>query len=84
MSHHIATGEFGHGDAFDVLKDFDCMRQSAFMAFRQINLRGVARDDGFAAKPDACQKHFHLFGGRVLRFIQNDKRMVQRTTSHVG
>ena len=36
------------------------------------------------SKTDTGQEHLHLFDGGVLAFIKNDKRVVQRTTTHIG
>ena len=30
------------------------------------------------------QEHFHLRTGRILRFIENDKAVIQRTAAHIG
>jgi len=50
----------------------------------KVHLGDVARDDSPTRRSEASQEHFHLQGGRVLGLVQNDKRAVQRSSSHVG
>ena len=36
----------------------------------------------FDAEPEARQEHLHLLGRRVLRFVEDDERVVQRAAAH--
>ncbi len=38
----------------------------------------------FESAPKPGQKHEHLLSGRVLCFIENDKRLAERSSTHVG
>ena len=49
---------------------------------RQIDLRDVAGDDRLRSEPEARQEHLHLLGGRVLRFVEDHERVVQRPAAH--
>ena len=49
---------------------------------RQVDLRDVAGDHGLRAEAEARQEHLHLLGGRVLRFVEDDERVVQRAPAH--
>ena len=49
---------------------------------RQIDLRDVAGDDHLGMEPEPGEKHLHLFRRGILRFIENDERIVQRSASH--
>ena len=42
------------------------------------------RDHGSGPKAQAREEHLHLLYGRVLRFIQNHKGVVERSPAHVG
>ena len=42
-----------------------------------------ARYDHLTVKAESGQKHLHLFGGGILRFVQNDKRVIQGASTHV-
>src|SRR5262249_56435177 len=49
---------------------------------RQVDLSYVAGDYRFRSKSNASQKHLHLLGGGVLRFVQNDKCIRQSSSAH--
>ncbi len=58
--------------------------QSAGRMRGQIDLRGIARDDDLRSSSHAREKHLHLRDGRVLRLVQDDERVVERPSAHVG
>ena len=70
--------------AIDPLQHFQRVAQAGFGAARQVDLGDVTGNDRFRVKADTRQEHFHLFDGGVLALIENDERIVQRTTAHVG
>ena len=70
------------GDAFDLSDNFQRFHKSRPAAGRQINLRDITGDHSFAVESQASQKHFHLFGGGVLRFVENHERIIQRAATH--
>ena len=72
-----------HGNAADILKNPRGMRKPASHAARQVHLRDVPGDDGTRTKTDTRQKHLHLLDGRVLGFIKNHKRVIERSASHI-
>ena len=51
---------------------------------RQVDLRRIARNYNFGALAHPRQKHLHLRHGRILAFVQNDERFVERPAAHVG
>jgi len=51
---------------------------------RQVDLGFVASDDGFRAVAEASEKHQHLLGRGILRFVEDDEGVVQRASAHVG
>src|SRR5690625_4265308 len=60
------------------------MVKSAGLSSGQVDLRGVSVNDSLAAKTNPGQKHFHLFRAGVLRFVKNDKGMVEGTPPHIS
>ena len=52
--------------------------------FCKINLGDIARYHSLRPKADTGEKHFHLLGCSVLRFIENDEGLVQRASAHKG
>ena len=79
-----AAVSFDRCDAFDPVQPRKGVDQPAARPRRQVDLRHVAGDDDFRAGAHPRQKHLHLRDGRVLGFVENDKRLVQRAASHVG
>ena len=47
-------------------------------------MRHIAGHDALGIHADAGEQHEHLFGGGVLRFIENNERIVKSTTTHVS
>src|SRR5207237_1934236 len=82
MAHDVALVEVEELDAFDVLQDVARLAQSRLFPFGQIDLCHVSRDDRFRAEAEPREEHFHLLGSRILRFVEDDERVVQRATAH--
>lgn len=57
--------------------------QAALVAARQVDLRRIAGDDRLRAEADPRQEHLHLLGRGVLRFVEDDERVIQRAPAHV-
>ena len=56
--------------------------QSRQLAAGQIDLRDVAGDHGLRVVAEPRQEHLHLLGGRVLRLVEDDERVVERAPAH--
>src|SRR5215471_8723659 len=82
MPDDIAFVEMNERDTLDSGNHVPRFDQTGHLSERQIDLRDVARDDGLAAVADSCQEHLHLLGCRVLRFIEDDERIIQRPAAH--
>ena len=63
---------------------------TTFIASTSPDVRPVGRSicvmspviTAFDPKPEPRQEHLHLFGGRVLRLVEDDERVVQRAAAH--
>src|SRR6266478_2484231 len=77
MADNVAFGEFDNSDAFRVSQNAMGLQQAGLFMRWQIDLRFVSRDDGLGIDAQPGQKHEHLFHGGVLRFVQDDKGMVE-------
>src|SRR5450830_1782279 len=84
MTYYIGREKVRKGNATYVSKYFLCLNQATFLAATQVNLRYIPRNHCLSAKADAGKKHLHLFRGGILRFVQDDKALVQRTPAHVS
>jgi len=82
VAHHVAPGELYDGDTLRVLQDALGLHEARSGAPRQVDLRDVARDDRARTLAEARQEHLHLFEGRVLRLVENGKRVRQRPPAH--
>ena len=51
---------------------------------RDVDLGGVAGDDGLRAEADPGEEHLHLLGRGVLGLVQDDERRVQGAAPHEG
>ena len=50
----------------------------------EVDLRHVARDDEFGIASHARKEHLDLRQGRILRLVQNDESVVERTAAHIS
>ncbi len=73
MTYYISRRKVGDGNAADISQDICRIHQSASLASRQVNLRGVAGNYRPGSEAYSRQKHLHLFRSCVLSFIQNYK-----------
>ena len=84
VAEHIRLVEFDLRDAADTRKDAHRMLEAGFLALGEVDLRGVAGNDGFAVRPEAGEEHLHLGAGGVLRLVQDDEGPLERAPAHVG
>ena len=84
MAHHVLFGQAHLSDAVHMAQHLQGVDQTAAGLFGQVDLGHVAGDDHLAAHAHTGQEHLHLFGGGVLRLVQNDKGIVQRAPAHIG
>lgn len=83
MAHNVFFGKTENGNVIHIAQYTHRILQARASAVRQINLRDVACDDHFGVEAETRQEHFHLLAGGVLRLIQNDKAVVERSAAHV-
>src|SRR5438067_320533 len=84
MAHDVLRAELGEGDAAHTVENAPRLDEAALLSAREVDLRDVAVYHGLGAEADAREEHLHLLGGRVLRLVEDDERMVQRPATHVG
>src|SRR5258708_3876871 len=84
VPHHVFITEVNKVYAVDARQDAFGLDQTAAFARRQIDLGHVAGDHCFRAKSNSRQKHFHLFAGRVLRFVKDYECIRKRAPAHEG
>src|SRR5215475_1710877 len=82
MADDVALVEEDERDSFDAADDALRFHKARLATRRQVDLRHVAGDYGLRPEADARQKHLHLFRGRVLRLVENDKRVPKRPSAH--
>ena len=71
-------------NAVHILQHLQRVHQTAAGAARQIDLGHIAGNDHLGAYAHTGKKHFHLLRGGVLRFVQNDKGIIQCAPAHIS
>src|SRR5437867_111138 len=84
MTDHVTAGKLDDGNAVHVPEGVMGLDHPGMFVRWKVDLRFIARHDRFRTVAEAGEEHEHLFGGRVLRFVQDDERVVQRASAHVG
>src|SRR5438105_10334625 len=84
VPHYVGIGQILKADAIDAGQDPLDLHKSRLLPPGKIDLRLVAGDDSFRVNSEARQKHLHLRGGRVLRLVENDERVSECSSPHVG
>src|ERR1043165_3422787 len=82
MPNDIALGELDDADAFDAAEDSMRFNQSGMSMCRQIDLRLVAGNYCFGIHAEPSEEHEHLFRRRILRFVEDDERVVEGAPAH--
>jgi hypothetical protein len=76
--------ELRERDALDVTQDLTRDDEAGSLPLREVGLADVSGDDRTRVEADPRQEHLHLFGRRVLRLVEDDERVVERASAHVG
>ena len=84
MADDVPAAQAADGEALHVLQDFERFEQTRALVPRQVDLRAVAGDDAFRFVAQPRLEHEHLLGRRVLGFVEDDKRLVEGASPHVG
>ena len=82
VTHDVESVEEREGHAIDAPQHFDCVTKSRTLLPREVHLGDVAGDDGLRAEAEACQEHLHLLDRGVLRFVEDDERVIERAAAH--
>ena len=82
VADHVPLVEIDEFDALDVAQNLPHLNQAGDPFRRQIHLRDVARNNHLGMETKPGEKHLHLLRRGVLRFVENDERIVQCTAPH--
>ena len=83
MPHDVAVVEVDEPDALHVTQDLARHDQTRAIAC-EVDLGDVAGDDRLRSKAEPCEEHLHLLRRRVLRLVEDDESLVQRSPAHEG
>src|SRR5215813_2422845 len=75
MTNDISLVEVDKRNALHARDHITRFDQTRHLTQRKIDLGDVSSDYSFTAITDAGQEHFHLLGSRILRLVQNHKRI---------
>ena len=84
MPYNVLAGQRAECNVIDPAQYIDCNLKTAPGIKGKVLLRQVSGDDHSGAETDSRQEHLHLSRGRILRFIQDDKRIVERAAAHIS
>ena len=84
MPHDVRIAQRDLSTTLDVTHASHCIRKAIACIGGQINLRRITRRDDLRVLAHAREEHFHLRDGRVLSLVQNDERIVERSSAHIG
>src|SRR5262245_35878836 len=82
MPDHISLVEIRERKTLNVLEHIHSFQQATAAGVGEIDLRDVSRDYSLRVKTKSGHEHLHLLGSCVLRFVKNDKRIIQSTPAH--
>ena len=84
VADNIHLVEMNEADSFDAAQNIHHLNQAALLPWGKIDLRDIARHHHLRVEANTRQHHLHLFRRGVLRLVDNDKAVVQRTSAHEG
>src|SRR3546814_10885874 len=84
MAHHIVVGEVDEADAVDARKHVDRVAQPGTCSRWEIDLTEIPRHHHSRPLAEAGQKHLHLNRRGVLRLVQNDECVGERSEEHTS
>ena len=83
MTHHVGGFQDAEVNILHALQNVAHLLQTGCGTTGQVNLGDVTGNDHFRAEAQAGQEHLHLFGGGVLRLVEDDERVVEGAAAHV-
>ena len=82
VADHVAFVEVDEFDTLDVSQNLPNLDQTGDPFGWKIYLSDITGDNCLGMEPKSRQKHFHLLRRGVLRFVENDERIVQCAAAH--
>ena len=82
MPYDIFFREMAKGDALDFTEHVACVDEATSLRMRQVDLREVACDDHLGAHAQAGEEHLYLRHSGVLRLIEDNNSIGERSAAH--
>src|SRR3954451_13598946 len=82
VAHDVIDRERHMADAFDIAEQPHGLGKTRGLAAWQIGLARIAGHDHAAVLAKAREKHLHLHRSRILRLVENDDGVCQRSSAH--
>src|SRR5438105_3958576 len=83
VSDDVRVSQIVKSNAVDSWQDALDLHKSRLFPLRQVNLGLVAGDHRLRVNAQSGEEHLHLRGGRVLRLVEDDECVGERTAAHV-
>ena len=84
VTHHIVFTKKMKGNSRRCGQGSDRLDEAARFVLGKIDLSTIPGHDTFRVDTDSCQEHEHLLRRGILSFVENDERLVQCASPHVG
>ena len=84
MTYDIAARQIHLTHAIHAFENIQRVAKTGWLFAWQVDLRRVTCHHHARIPAKAGQHHLHLRNGGVLRFVDNNERVFERTTTHEG
>ena len=83
VAHDVVRVELDEREVVDTVEDAaDRQQARAAASFGEVDLGDVTGHDDLRPEAEPGEEHLHLLGRGVLRFVEDDERVVQRAAAH--
>ena len=83
MTDNVLARQLAEGNSVYFFQYLHCHIKAGACTGRKVLLRGISGYNDFGTETDTGQEHLHLRRCRILCLIKDNKRIVERTASHV-
>jgi len=84
MTNDVGILKVTEPDSFHTIQHVQRLQKTGPFGVRKIRLGQVARNNGLRVVAQTGDEHLHLLGRGVLRFVHDDKGIVESATAHEG
>ena len=83
MPYDILVCQSADANSFNIFQKLCRLTKAGLLISGKVDLRQITCDDRFGTKSKTRQEHLHLRLCRILRLVQHDKCIIQRSAAHI-